>query len=1259
MDTRAAGRLRCSVPSIRLLVAGPLLALLAADAYARDRADALPNVDAWRSAPPVAATPVDRGVAVARDPGRGVPTLLWTPGAPAAPRGASAELAARVHLERHAREYGVSRAALAGLRTRLVHDTGRGGIVVVLRQSVAGVDVFHGDVKLLLDRDHRLVAIAGAPHPAGHPAAVRPFARTADAAVRTALRDLHGDLADAAKLAPTGARGGWQHLGLASPASSTTASAALRFDAPARVRPVHFPVGEALVPGHLVELQTAVAGRRDVFQYVIAADDGRVLYRHDATADEAFSYRVWADADGDMRPLDGPLVDWNPYPTKEPGEGPKDAAAPALVTIEGFNTNPDGEADPWLPPGALETLGNNVDAYVDHDSPDGLTPETEFRAKVTAPGVFDRVYDIALEPLANGDQSMASITMLFYVNNWMHDWWYDSGFDEAAGNAQTDNFGRGGADNDVLRAEAQDAAISGARNNANMSTPLDGASPRMQMYLWSGLELFSGVTIEPLDQDIKTRTATFGPATFDVTAPLILINDGMGKNGNDGCEPPANDLKGKIALIDRGNCTFEAKVTKAQAAGAVGVLIVDNVDAAEPPTLGNDVDLEDPTLPTLGMTMAVGAGVKAALANGAQTAHMAAASTVERDGTIDNMIVAHEWGHYLHHRLVECGNQACGGMSEGWGDFNALLMSLREGDDMHATFALDSYASFDTTGYFGIRRVPYSVDMTRNALSFRHIGDGAPLPDDHPWSPSGGSNSEVHNVGEVWATMMWEAYIALHEAHGDMSFDEVRRLMSDYVVAGMLMAPADPTFTEQRDALMMAAAAASEADMMTLAEAFARRGAGSCAVSPPKDSTTLVGVVEDFGLDANGVLLDVRAAEVTACDGDGVLDLGEVGRVDVDVYNGGVVTLPAGATVAVVDADPALVFVDGPTVTLPELGPLEQTTVSLAVKLDPEFVTANRALLMTVRLTNPAGCEPTRERALPLEIHADVAPAVSATDDVEADATVWALNGGGADIVWKREYAGTDRFWRADDVGHPSDTRLVSPPLEVDAAAPLVITFDHAFSFERSDDINWDGGLIELSRDDGKTWEDISTFTAETGYTGAIGSAENPLDKRPAYVGTNKAYPQRETQTLDLGTQLAGETVLLRFRVGTDAAAGAPGWEIDDIAFAGITNTPFGRWTLDAGLCAPDDWTPTTGDEDSQGDDDGATPTTTASDGEAGPNSSGESGSTDAAGEAGGQVSDDDGCGCVTSERGGLARLAPLLLPLLLRRRRRASLGPT
>ena len=113
--------------------------------------------------------------------------------------------------------------------------------------------------------------------------------------------------------------------------------------------------------------------------------------------------------------------------------------------------------------------------------------------------------------------------------------------------------------------------------------------------------------------------------------------------------------------------------------------------------------------------------------------------------TIDNHIVAHEWGHYLHHRLAECGNQQCGAMSEGWGDFTALHMISREGDNLDGTYAASVYASraFGDSAYYGIRRNPYSVDFSKNGLTFKHISDGVALP---PGTLPGGPNSEARRL---------------------------------------------------------------------------------------------------------------------------------------------------------------------------------------------------------------------------------------------------------------------------------------------------------------------------------------------------------------------------------------------------------------------------------------------------------------------------------------------------------------------------------
>ena len=200
-----------SVKSTRPILAAALLALLAAPVHAQER----PNLDLSRERTVVARKSAAGVLAVAHDPGRGVPALMWTPLAEAPPRGMSAEAAARLQLGRHAGVYGASPEALASARLLFVHDTGVGGKIVALRQTVAGIDVFHGDIKLLLARDHRLLAVSGSPHPAARPDLARRFVQTPEAAIVAALGDLHGAAVGAgARLVPGAGAEGWRRFDL-------------------------------------------------------------------------------------------------------------------------------------------------------------------------------------------------------------------------------------------------------------------------------------------------------------------------------------------------------------------------------------------------------------------------------------------------------------------------------------------------------------------------------------------------------------------------------------------------------------------------------------------------------------------------------------------------------------------------------------------------------------------------------------------------------------------------------------------------------------------------------------------------------------------------------------------------------------------------------------------------------------------------------------------------------------------------------------
>src|SRR2546423_8157087 len=190
------------------------------------------------------------------------------------------------------------------------------------------------------------------------------------------------------------------------------------------------------------------------------------------------------------------------------------------------------------------------------------------RAGVRPGRLFDRLYDVAMAPNATTEQVKAAVTQIFYVTNWLHDYWYDSGFDEKAGVAQLSNLGRAtDGEGDPLRAEAQDSADNGQSNNANMSTFTDGRSPRMQMYVWTGMPNRQLTTTPPITTVDGIGASGFGPQTFDVTGSAVLSTDGSTDavppgptpgTLNDACQVP-NNVMGKIAVIDRGNCPFTLK----------------------------------------------------------------------------------------------------------------------------------------------------------------------------------------------------------------------------------------------------------------------------------------------------------------------------------------------------------------------------------------------------------------------------------------------------------------------------------------------------------------------------------------------------------------------------------------------------------------------------------------------------------------------------------------------------------------------------
>jgi hypothetical protein len=536
---------------------------------------------------------------------------------------------------------------------------------------------------------------------------------------------------------------------------------------------------------------------------------------------------------------------------------------------------------------------------------------------------------------------------------------------------------------------------------------------------------------------------------------------------------------------------------------------------------------------------------------------------VERDGDLDNTVVAHEWGHYLHHRLAACGAQQCSGMSEGWGDFNALMMMLREGDNREGAYPAAIYAVADGTpnsAYFGIRRYPYSRDHSKDPRTFKHIGDENPLPG----ALSGAGNSEVHATGEIWATMMWEVLNVLADEHG---VNIARRRMSDYVVAGLLLAPTDATFTEQRDALLAAASALDTDDMLLMAAAFAGRGVGSCAVSPSNSSATNAGVIESgtlagkFGLGGLSLVDDG-----ISCDHDGYLDPGESGTLHLSLANNGII---AAENVTITATTTATGVRIGAPIKISALQPFTSSSLAIPVTV---LQTAPRNTLVTIRVHVAGDNTCTRngvDASLTIRTGTDDVPTSSATERAETQINVWTPTGTRAADLWgrARDESGNRTFFAAN-AGFASDTQYVSPPLQASPTQPVIINLKQAYSLEGDASAFFDGAVIELSTDGGATWRDVTALGANPGYNATlVGTGNNPLRGRMAYSGTSAGFPALQPLELNFGNQFAGTTFQIRFRLGTDGGGVLVGWLLDDITVHGLINTPFPIVTAETATC--------------------------------------------------------------------------------------------
>lgn len=475
------------------------------------------------------------------------------------------------------------------------------------------------------------------------------------------------------------------------------------------------------------------------------------------------------------------------------------------------------------------TRGNNVAASEDRDADNTLGYSPDGGADLN----FDFPLDFNLSVLDNED---AAITNLFVWNNYIHDVWYHYGFDEASGNFQETNYtdftGSFLYENDYVIADAQDGS---GVNNANFATPTDGFRPRMQMFLWTTplSELLTLNTPSDIAGIYFGSEATFGPelTPTPITSDLVLVEDDNTLSTSDdphnACDPLTNavDISGKIAVINRGECTFVSKINLAQSAGAIAVIIINNAPGS-PITMGGDADGDLISIPSIMISQSDGNLILDKLQNDEiVNVSLSKENSVFFDSNFDNGIIAHEYAHGISNRLTGGASQVnClfndDQMGEGWSDWIGLMLTMTPGDTAEQSRGIGTFVANQSTTGTGIRPQPYSTDAAINSVTF---GDT--------------NNSQLtipHGVGFVWASMLWDLTWELIDQYGFdpnlISGSGGNNLAMQLVTDAMKLQNCNPGFVDGRNAILQADMLANNgANRCYIWKVFANRGLGFSA----------------------------------------------------------------------------------------------------------------------------------------------------------------------------------------------------------------------------------------------------------------------------------------------------------------------------------------------------------------------------------------------------------------------------------------------
>ncbi|RKS77452.1 fungalysin/thermolysin propeptide [Motilibacter peucedani] len=228
---------------------------------------------------------------------------------------------------------------------------------------------------------------------------------------------------------------------------------------------------------------------------------------------------------------------------------------------------------------------------------------------------------------------------------------------------------------------------------------------------------------------------------------------------------------------------------------------------------------------------------------------------VDSNGGDDASIIYHEYTHGLSHRLVLdpngipalYGGQA-NAMGEAWSDWYAMDYIIKDCTELHPsrTDCWDADSAPNQPGNadvwlaqgvsggsaHAIRTQPLDCLPGDSSDHSTCTGGGTPHYGGYTYADYGHvtSGPEVHADGEIWAETLWQ----LRQAIGPQDY----KVTEDLVTRAMELSPTDPSFLDERDAILLADQVRfGGAHVPTIWSVFANRGMGwSASTSGASDT---------------------------------------------------------------------------------------------------------------------------------------------------------------------------------------------------------------------------------------------------------------------------------------------------------------------------------------------------------------------------------------------------------------------------------------